>query len=147
MIWFRFACSVKAALKSSHLLLCDQRVVLSWRLRGRRCLSLWVGLHWGSVLSPASQRGKQPCPLQQPALRTAMHICLSFTLHVCVQSLFIGGTIIVPFVYLLLPPGIPPGLAVLGQQQLLIKHVHPLLPLYVQGGSHPQRAFIARLRA
>lgn len=51
------------------------------------------------------------------------------------------------FVYLLLAPSVPSGLAVLGQQQLLIKHVHPLLPLYVQGGSHPQRTLITRLRA
>lgn len=144
-IWH--ACSLNAALKSSHLLLCDQRVVLPRRLRGRRRRRLWVGLHWSSVLSPVSQRRKQPGPLQQAALHRAMCISSTFTLHVCLHSLSIGEPIIVLFVYLLLPPGVPPGLAVLGQQQLLIKHVHPLLPLDVQGGSHPQRALIARLRA
>lgn len=72
------------------------------------------------------------------------HFPVFYTLCVC--SLFSAEPIIGLFVYLLLPPGVPPGLAVLGQQQLLIKHVHPLLPLYVQGGSHPQRALVARLR-
>lgn len=48
---------------------------------------------------------------------------------------------------LLLLSGAPPGLVVLGQQQLLVQHVHPLLPLDVQSGSHPQRRLVAGLGA
>ena len=40
--------------------------------------------------------------------------------------------------YLWLLSGVPPGLVILCQQQLLVEHVHPLLPLDVQRGSHPQ---------
>ena len=50
-------------------------------------------------------------------------------------------------VYLGLRPGAASGLVVLGQQQLLIQQVHPLLPLDVQRGAHPQGALAGGLRA
>lgn len=49
--------------------------------------------------------------------------------------------------HLWLAPGAPPGLVVLGLQQLLVQHVHPLLPLDVQSGAHPQGSLVARLGA
>lgn len=49
--------------------------------------------------------------------------------------------------YLRLMSGIPPSLVVLGQEQLLVQQVHPLLPLDVQGGAHPEGRLVARLRA
>lgn len=50
-------------------------------------------------------------------------------------------------IYLWLRSGVPPGLVVLGQQQLLVELVHPLLPLDVQSGTHPQGRLIAWLGA
>lgn len=50
-------------------------------------------------------------------------------------------------IYLRLVSGVPPGLVVLGQQQLLVEQVHPLLPLDVQRGTHPQRRLTAWLGA
>lgn len=50
-------------------------------------------------------------------------------------------------IHLGLVSGVPPGLVVLGQQQLLVEHVHPLLPLDVQSGTHPQGCLIAWLGA
>lgn len=101
---------------------------------GRFCpLRLNVGnnlVHWNSP--PCTQQRTFPRPLHS----------------MCVFAEFVYRRVNnCTFAYLLLAPGVPPGLAVLGQQQLLIKHVHPLLSLYVQGGSHPQGALIARLRA
>lgn len=49
--------------------------------------------------------------------------------------------------YMWLMSGIPPSLVVLGQEQLLVQQVHPLLPLDVQGGTHPEGRLVARLRA
>lgn len=49
--------------------------------------------------------------------------------------------------YLWLLSGVPPGLVVLCQQQLLVQHVHPLLPLDVQRGTHPQGCLIGWLGA
>lgn len=43
--------------------------------------------------------------------------------------------------------GVPPSLIVLCQEQLLVQQVHPLLPLDVQGGPHPEGRLVGRLRA
>lgn len=50
-------------------------------------------------------------------------------------------------IYRSLWPVVPRGLVVLGQQQLLVQYVHPLLPLDVQSGPHTQRRLTARLGA
>lgn len=50
-------------------------------------------------------------------------------------------------IYLWLLSGVPPGLVVLGQQQLLVEQVHPLLPLDVQSGTHSQGRLVAWLGA
>lgn len=51
------------------------------------------------------------------------------------------------FIYLLLLSGVPPRLVVLCQQQLLVEHVHPLLPLDIQCGAHPQGCLMSWLGA
>lgn len=67
---------------------------------------------------------------------------------VCGVCLFISGAIIMRLsIYLALVSGVPPGLVVLGQQHLLVEQVHPLLPLDVQCGTHPQGRLIAWLGA
>lgn len=49
--------------------------------------------------------------------------------------------------YLRLLSAVPPGFAVMSQQHLLVQQVHPLLPLDLQGGAHPQRRLLAGLGA
>ena len=58
-----------------------------------------------------------------------------------------GNKSVCASIYLRLVSGVPPGLIVLGQQHLLVKQVHPLLPLDVQCGTHPQRRLTTWLGA
>lgn len=49
--------------------------------------------------------------------------------------------------YLWLMPGVPSCLAVMSQEHLLVKQVHPLLPLDFQSGTHPQGCLLTGLGA
>lgn len=49
--------------------------------------------------------------------------------------------------YLWLMSGVPSCLAVMSQEHLLVKQVHPLLPLDFQSGAHPEGCLLTGLGA